>query len=146
MYFVDRNKIEQRLLYFENQIRLFEEQKVWKSEIEVAALERVLHMMIEALLDVGNSMIDGFIMRDPGSYNDIIEILEDERVITNEMCESYKKVVALRKILQQEYTEVNHGVLLEVFQQELPLLKQFTPSVRAYLQSELGSVNAFVPS
>lgn len=26
-------------------------------------------------------MIDGFIMRDPGSYEDIIDILVDERVI-----------------------------------------------------------------
>ena len=30
-------------------------------------------------------MIDGFIMRDPGSYEDIIDIMEDERVITTEM-------------------------------------------------------------
>ena len=53
------------------------------------------------MLDVGNSMIDGFIMRDPGSYDDIIDILEDEKVITTEMSESYKRVVPLRKNFQQ---------------------------------------------
>ena len=30
-------------------------------------------------------MIDGFIMRDPGGYEDIIDIMEDEKVITKEM-------------------------------------------------------------
>ena len=34
------------------------------------------------MMDVGNLMIDGFIMRDPGSYEDIIDILIDEKVIT----------------------------------------------------------------
>lgn len=27
-------------------------------------------------------MIDGFIMRDPGSYDDIMDILVDEKVVT----------------------------------------------------------------
>ena len=44
-------------------------------------------------------MIDGFIMRDPGSYDDIFDILEDEKVITEEMCGSFKNVIQLRKNL-----------------------------------------------
>ncbi|GAA3319942.1 hypothetical protein GCM10020331_028930 [Ectobacillus funiculus] len=35
-------------------------------------------------LDVGNAIIDGFIMRDPGSYEDIIDILVDEKGCTAE--------------------------------------------------------------
>ena len=38
--------------------------------------------VIESIIDVGNTMIDGFIMRDPGGYEDIIDIMEDEKVIT----------------------------------------------------------------
>ena len=46
-------------------------------------------------------MIDGFIMRDPGSYEDIIDILDDEKVITTEMSEGFKKIVSLRKNLNR---------------------------------------------
>ena len=46
------------------------------------ALERMVQISIDSVLDVGNAMIDGFIMRDPGSYEDIIDILLDEKVIT----------------------------------------------------------------
>ena len=59
----------------------------WKSGIhtfntyEKLALERVNYLLIESIIDVGNSMIDGFIMRDPGSYEDIIDILVDEKVM-----------------------------------------------------------------
>jgi len=143
MYFVDRDKIEEKLIYIDNQIQLFESQQAWNTAIEKAALERIVQMTIEAILDVGNSMIDGFIMRDPGSYEDIIDILEDEKVITSEMSEGFKKIVSLRKSLQQDYTTVDHNTLLNVFQQELVYLKIYAPKVREYLVNELGPVTAF---
>jgi uncharacterized protein YutE (UPF0331/DUF86 family) len=143
MYFVDREKIEEKLIYIEKQIRTFEELKQYESIIEKLATERIIHMVIEAVLDVGNSMIDGFIMRDPGSYEDILEILEDEKVITEEMCVSFKKIIPLRKSLLQFYTDIDHQEILLIFKKELPALKQFTPSVRKYIENELGPVTTF---
>ncbi len=143
MYFVDREKIEEKLIYIEKQIRTFEELKQYESIIEKLAAERIIHMVIEAVLDVGNSMIDGFIMRDPGSYEDILEILEDEKVITEEMCVSFKKIIQLRKALLQFYTDIDHQEILLIFKKELPALKQFTPSVRKYIENELGPVTTF---
>ena len=67
MYFVDREQIQATLQFFNRQIAFFESHHVWESALEQAALERAAHTMIEAILDVGNAMIDGFIMRDPGS-------------------------------------------------------------------------------
>src|SRR3954464_9217102 len=121
------------LQYLEVQIHLFRGTEQWSTPLEKAALERLCQMMIESILDVGNSMIDGFIMRDPGSYEDIIDILEDEKVITTEMSEGFKKIVSLRKNLQQDYTTVDHNTLLNVFQQEFVYLKLYAPKVREYL-------------
>lgn len=80
MYFVDRSKIEATLKHID---ALLEEVKHINltNRTEELALERAVHMIIESILDVGNMMIDGFIMRDPGSYHDIIDILIDEKVI-----------------------------------------------------------------
>ena len=126
MYFVDRDKIEEKLIYIDNQIQLFESQQSWNTAIEKAALERIVQMTIEAILDVGNSMIDGFIMRDPGSYDDIIDIMEDEKVITEEMSTSIKRIIGFRKNLQQDYTTVPHGEILTTFHLELTSLKRFS--------------------
>ncbi|MBB6445016.1 DUF86 domain-containing protein [Bacillus benzoevorans] len=145
MYFVDREKIEEQLSYIEKQIGIFTELKECETIIEKLAVERIVHMVIEAVLDVGNSMIDGFIMRDPGSYEDILDILEDEKVITAEMCESYKRIIMLRKSLLQFYTNINHEELFEVFQTELTVLKHFAPNVREYIENELGPVTTFKP-
>jgi uncharacterized protein YutE (UPF0331/DUF86 family) len=143
MYFVDREKIETTLQFIEKQIHLFSSQDKWSSPLEKAALERLTHMMIEAFLDVGNAMIDGFIMRDPGSYEDIIEILIDEKVISADDGQSLKVIVQYRKILVQMYTEVDHLELKEQFTKHLHALEEFPTNIREYLQNELGTVTAF---
>lgn len=143
MYFVDREQIQATLQFLNRQIEFFESRQVWESPLEHAALERVAHTMIEAILDVGNAMIDGFIMRDPGSYEDIIDILIDEKVVTADMGASFKKIVLYRKMLVQNYTAVDHASLKESFANELPELKLFSDKVLEYLQNELGPVSAF---
>ncbi|MFD5849395.1 DUF86 domain-containing protein [Cytobacillus pseudoceanisediminis] len=143
MYFVDREKIEDTLSYLEQQISLFEEVKEWTSPIEKAALERIAQIMIEAILDTGNTMIDGFIMRDPGSYDDIVDILDDEKVISKEMSNSFKQFITYRKMLVQNYTDVNHGGLITAISSHMSMIKEFPGRVREYLTNELGPVSAF---
>lgn len=145
MYFIDREKIEDTLSYLEQQISLFEEVKEWTSPIEKAALERIAQIMIEAVLDTGNTMIDGFIMRDPGSYDDIVDILDDEKVISKEMSNSFKQFITYRKMLVQNYTDVNHEGLITAINSHMPMIKEFPGRVREYLINELGPVSAFKP-
>ncbi|MFD2444495.1 DUF86 domain-containing protein [Bacillus sp. CGMCC 1.16607] len=143
MYFVDQLKIEHTLQYLENQLDLFQSLKEWKTPLEKAALERITHMIIESILDVGNAMIDGFIMRDPGSYEDIVDILMDEKVVTNEMGISLKAIISLRKMLVQNYTEISHDEVMTAFNQHMVTLRSFSPKVKEYLKNELGPVSAF---
>ncbi|GIN89001.1 DUF86 domain-containing protein [Siminovitchia terrae] len=143
MYFVDREKIEKTLAYMEKQLLFFEEKNEWETMIEKAALERIAQTVIESILDTGNAMIDGFIMRDPGSYDDIIDILTDEKVVTDDMSDSLKVVIGFRKMLVQQYIEVNHEQVRTMLKEEISALKQFAPKVRDYLTNELGPVSAF---
>ena len=68
MYFIDRQKINETLAHMESLLALFEGHEKWnESKVYALALERIAHTIVESIIDVGNSMIDGFIMRDPGS-------------------------------------------------------------------------------
>ncbi|PAQ13783.1 hypothetical protein CD798_13740 [Bacillaceae bacterium SAOS 7] len=145
MYFVDRNKIEETLKFMEGQLSLFQEQKSFETALEQAALERIAHTVIESMLDVGNAMIDGFIMRDPGSYEDIIDILDDEKVISKEMTSSLKVMVGLRKMLVQQYIAVDHQEIKQAMEAHVASMQQFPEKVRQYLINELGPVSAFLP-
>jgi uncharacterized protein YutE (UPF0331/DUF86 family) len=143
MYFVDREKIEKTLQFLQENIEIIESQKAWTTVIEKKAIERIGQTIIESILDVGNSMIDGFIMRDPGSFEDIIDILEDEKVVTVNDAVSLRKVIKLRKNVVLEYLSVEHDLLIETLMNELETIKAYAPAINQYLANELGPVSAF---
>jgi uncharacterized protein YutE (UPF0331/DUF86 family) len=146
MYFIDRNKLESLLVFMTKQFELLDGQSSWTSTLEVRALERLLHLIIEAFLDVGNQLIDGFIMRDPGSYEDIVAILIDESVLPKSSEEASFALVNWRKALVQEYMDVEASELLLTLQKYLEDWRQFPDRVRTYLETELGPVSAFKPT
>lgn len=143
MYFVDRERIEQLLQYYEETLQLFLEQASFETKLEKLALERIGNLFIESVVDVGNAMIDGFIMRDPGSYEDIIDILLDEKVINEEDEKGLKKLISFRKPLVQEYMSISHAELKKAIEEEAAVLQAFPDKVRSYLENELGPVSAF---
>lgn len=144
MYFVDRKKIEEQLVYFDKMIGILKESS-FQTDLHLLSLERLHHVFIESMIDVGNSMIDGFIMRDPGSYEDIIEILSDEKVISSENARMLKNVVSMRKPLMQQYVHLDHEALEQNLRNNLSALEQFPDDIRKYLTQELGAVSAFLP-
>lgn len=146
MYFVDRKKINMTLTYMTSLLEMLETSaNSTVDEFEKLALERIAQNIIESMIDVGNSMIDGFIMRDPGSYEDIIDILTDEKVISVEMDAPLKEVIELRKMLVRDFMKVDHGKVQTILQTNFQALRQFPLSIEHYLTHELGPVSAFLP-
>ena len=89
MYFVDKTLLNKRLNYIESMTK----------EVDTdnpLALERACLMLIEATVDVGNMIIDAFILRDPGSYQDVIDIMAQEKVINDEDAEKFKNTLKWR--------------------------------------------------
>ncbi|MDY0393177.1 DUF86 domain-containing protein [Virgibacillus halophilus] len=142
MYFIERKKIEAILSYMEDllsELKKPAQDSLWDN----MALERITQMVIESMIDTGNMMIDGFIMRDPGGYEDIIDILTDEKVIEKTQCESYKQVIGLRKLLVKDYLAIDHEYMYTVLETNMEALNQFSGNIITYLDSELGVANAF---
>ncbi|OGX68579.1 MAG: hypothetical protein A2189_08465 [Paenibacillus sp. RIFOXYA1_FULL_44_5] len=106
--------------------------------IEYFAQERIIHVAIETVTDIGSLLIDGFIMRDASSYEDIIDILFDEKVITDTIYMPLKDLVSMRKSLVQQYMNVER-IQLDAHLQKLPeLMSMFSDSVQSFLRRELA--------
>lgn len=100
MYYVNQEQIERRL----NVLPMIAEalQRTEGGQVdslERFARERALHLALEVVTDVGSYLIDGFIMRDASSYEDIVEIIHGERVIDEELFTVLIQLVRLRKPL-----------------------------------------------
>lgn len=142
MYFVDREQIDQRLTYIDTLLqasaqKLEAEKEMLDPLIRRLAWERVLHMAIESVTDIGSMMIDGFIMRDASSYEDIIEILRDEKVFDEPTGQALVELVKLRRPLVQQYFELDEQQLVDWVPQISQLLRDFSDSVNQYLDREL---------
>ena len=144
MYQVNREKINEILNFMNRNYEIMKplttltQEEFIQDQIIVLATERVLHSSMEAIIDVGNHIIDGFIMRDPGSYTDIIEILRDEQVLPEEIAQQFKDFIAYRKDLVTDYTNTTPEKVHHILVQYFSLLTTFEEYVQAYLKKELG--------
>lgn len=144
MLFVDETSIMIKLHFFKEQLEILEEINHIHSKIEVKAVERVASCMIECILDIGNAVIDGFVMRDPGSYEDIIDILEDEKVIPSEDTLVLKEFIRFRKPLVRDYIEMNTGQLYDFLNNHKQVLQAFPSFVENYLSEQRHLYNTFI--
>jgi uncharacterized protein YutE (UPF0331/DUF86 family) len=142
MYNVNVASIEETLQYLERVLRdmgpvIEKLDSIPEDRVLLLALERMVHISLECIADVGNHMIDGFIMRDPGSYEDIVEILRDEKVIPDELSDPLKDLVNYRRNLITTYTQIKEEDIYRLSKNSLSALRQFPGYVRKYLEKEL---------
>lgn len=136
MYFVDRDELDEKLVYIDKLSHEVE-------NAETYALERVCHMLIEAVVDVGNMIIDGFVMRDPGSYQDVIDILEMELVISSESKAQISNTLPARQWFVRNYTNIDHLQVKTLFLKNIHAYQIFKKDVETFITNELGPVSAF---
>lgn len=144
MYFVNRDKINETLAHMETMLERVDQLEGDAFTIELATQRLAVHLM-EGVIDVGNSMIDGFIMRDPGSYEDIVDILLDERVLDVKTGEATKALVSLRAHYVREFVTADSSRFDNWVKRYKPAFEAFPEQVRRYLEVELGPVSAFLP-
>ncbi len=139
MYYVNKEQIQQRLDAIpEIAAGLTKAAESWDGGVVLGMVqERALHLAIEVVTDVGSYLIDGFIMRDASSYEDIMEINHEEKVFDGEIYQVLLQLVSLRKPLVQEYYTWNRSELHPLTKLLPDVLKKFAEQVREYIQQEL---------
>ena len=139
MYYVNQEQIERRLDAIpEIASGLRQASEAWDGSIVLGFVqERALHLSIEIVTDVGSYLIDGFIMRDASSYEDIMDIIHQEQVISDQVHAVLVELVKLRRPLVQEYYDWERHALHPLASVIPSTLEEFAQSVRDYLKREL---------
>lgn len=141
MYYVNMEEIELRLTFMLELVQATEDlMQHWKTQhvLHTLAQERIMHLAIESVTDVGSYMIDGLMMREASSYEDIVDVLHGEQVFSDELHRILLSLVQLRRPLVQQYysfekTEQPHPILVQLPEG----LTQFVDKVRRFLEKEL---------
>lgn len=138
MYFVNKEKLNTKLNYLQQLITDYPQ-----SKDNHYAFERIAQMFIESAVDIGNMVIDGFILRDPCNYKDVIDILELEKVISKDTQVHINETVDVRKQFVHYYDELDTASLIPLFDEAVPYYQQFIEEVIHFLKSEDVPVTAF---
>lgn len=139
MYYIDEEQINRRLQYIPeliDRIRLLQENFEPTNILHGLAQERLLQLSIETVTDIGSYLIDGYMLREASSYEDIIEVLEGEQVMAKAVAAHLLQLVRLRKPLLQEYigwpSNQQHPVLLGLPQ----TLHDFSSGAKIFMEKE----------
>ncbi|MFC5451791.1 DUF86 domain-containing protein [Paenibacillus aestuarii] len=143
MYFINHEQINERLEFLgvlAHSCKQLEQQ--WNANdgdlILQLAQERVLHLAIETVTDVGSLLIDAFILRDASSYEDIVEIVQGEGAYSEALTATLLELVKLRKPLVQEFVNWNREQLHPLISRLPEAFDEFGVSVKAFIQKELA--------
>lgn len=79
-----------------------------------------LQIMLEAIFTIGNQIIADGNFRKPGSYRDILQVLKDNGIITQELYDKLLPFAELRNRLVHTYWKISLEELLEICRDLLP--------------------------
>lgn len=101
--------------------------------------ERLLEVMIQAMIDIGNHVIAGLLLKKPEDYRQVFDILAQNRVIPEELLPKVRALVGLRNLLVHEYFEIDHGRLYDEAKAVLADFEEFCKAIVHFLQNRSTS-------
>jgi uncharacterized protein YutE (UPF0331/DUF86 family) len=139
MYNVNLAQIERRLAYIKiiSDTAAHLTERMLEDAVGIFAAERAIHLAAECITDIGNYIIDGFVMRDASSYEDIVDIMQGESVFNDDLYAVLMSIVRLRKPLVQDYDRLNLDEVKRVVGLLPQGMTQFEEAIRLYLKQEL---------
>lgn len=89
------------------------------------ALERVLFLVVQSCIDLGEMLIAHRQLRKPASQGEIFEILEEQKIIPHELKEKLVKMTGFRNVIAHDYERVNYDRVFEVLHKDLADVEEF---------------------
>ena len=139
---VDIESIATRFKHLKDYLRILEELKninknTFISDYHYFGLaERYLQLAIETVLDVGNMLIVSLDLRKPSDRQEIVEILEEAKIVSSMLATRLAGIAGFRNLLVHEYVKIDRKKVYEILKNRIPDLLAFSRAVVRYLKKK----------
>jgi len=99
-------------------------------------VERSLHIMTEAVIDIGQHIISDNKLREPDSYRDTFVVLAENGIIDKVSLPVYEKMAAFRNLIVHYYERIDDEIVFGIFQRNLGDFDKFVKEITNYLRCE----------
>jgi uncharacterized protein YutE (UPF0331/DUF86 family) len=98
------------------------------------ACERLVQVLVEAVIDACAVLVVGLRLGLPGEEDDLFEKLARQGVISNPMADNLKRMKGLRNLLVHEYGRINDEIVFDTVRQHLGDFDAFKGEILAFLR------------
>jgi len=124
-------KAEKYMNYLKKISSEYDDESFKNDPMVFGSAERFLHLLIEALLDIGNHIISDQDLGEVEFYKDIPIILYENNYLDETQKDIFIKITGFRNILVHDYMEIDLDIVYAVLQDNLNDLKSI---LKVYVQ------------
>jgi uncharacterized protein YutE (UPF0331/DUF86 family) len=99
-------------------------------------VERVLQIIVEAMVDAGQHIIADEGFRAPNTYRDVFRILCENNVLPHDKMPTYERIAAFRNILVHHYEGIEQTVVFSIFSRSLPDIEEFLAHIQTWAEQK----------
>ena len=104
-----------------------------RDEMRRRALERLLHISIEGVIDISALMVKELKLGVPSDEDDYFDKLAERGVIGRDLAEKMKKMRRFRNILVHRYSYLDDARVFELLTHDIKDLKEFSEQIKDFL-------------
>lgn len=125
------NIIENKISIIKKYLNTLERYKKYSQpEIEnnpdlIGAVERYLHLVVQATIDLAEAVIAFRNFRKPTSMSENFDILNEEDIVNNKLTEELVKMVGFRNVIVHDYDKVDYDIVFDVLHNKLKDIEKF---------------------
>ena len=96
-------------------------------------VERTLHIMIEACIDIAQHIISDEGFREPLSYRYTFTILAENGILTPEDLSKFEKMASFRNLIVHYYEKIDDSIVYNIFKNNLSDFDLFIDRILRYI-------------
>ncbi len=97
-------------------------------------VERTLHIIIEACIDIAQHIIADEQLREPTSYRDTFNVLAENKILHSEDLARLENMASFRNLLVHYYERVDDEIVYGIFKKDLSDFDYFVEKIVEYLK------------
>ncbi len=102
-------------------------------------VERTLHILIEACIDVAQHIISDEKLREPASCRDTFTVLAEKDILRSSDLERFENMASFRNLLVYYYERIDDETVYGIFKQNLSDFDLFVERIVEYLERIEGN-------
>ncbi len=137
---IDKSFVEVKLSYIQSYyqeletVLVYRDQEIKEDKIKLRALERIIQLIVDEMIDINNHFIRYAKLRVPGDFQSTFLVLAENSILPQEFAAKLAPVVGLRNRLVHRYEEVDINILLNAIRKSRNDFKEYVRYIIKYLR------------